>query len=691
MRSLICVVVVMAVAIVASASPALAAPGDLRLVSATATGAASDGEALVPSLSGDGSRVAFFSTATNLHPADADDGPDVYVKDVRTGEGILASRTAGGAKASGESRQPAISADGTRVAFFSTATNLHPSGAAGVYVKDVGTGAVRLASATAAGVPANHGVSGIALSRDGSTVAFSTAATNLDPRDPFADFDVYVKDLDSGRLTLASLSAAGEKRLGLFGSSGASLSADGTRVAFHSDVPGLHPADGDGAADVYVRDLVTGQLVLASTNDLGVKGNQQSAGPSLSGDGRKVSFTSYATNLDPALTVNGLNAIFLKDLATGDLSLVSRNAAGDLILFGVSTPSMSADATRIAFTSPSTNAHPADADHLSDVFVKDLATQHVFLASTSTAGIKGNGDSYPAALSADGTTAAFRSGATNLDPVDTDSASDVYAKQLGDAPQVPGDRADLSIVQTDAPDPVLAGQRLRYDLRVRNDGPATATGVVVNEELDAGVRFETASAGCDASAGVARCALGHAGGRRDRHDRDRGDADGTGNDRRPRHRARQRGRRRRGRQQLARADPRQSGRRPFDAVDRLARPRPGAKPPRLSRRGRQRRAVDRRHGRGRGHGTRRHARALDRRAGRVLPGHLARRALLVLRRRAGAAGGGHGRGSPEAHRPADGIGGGHLARHGRSRPGQQPRHRVDERDPLTAMRPRCRR
>jgi uncharacterized repeat protein (TIGR01451 family) len=507
-RSLISVVVLVAVAIVAPASPALAAPGDLRLASATATGAASDGEALVPSVSGDGSKVAFFSTATNLHPADADDGPDVYVKDVPTGEVILASRTAGGAKANGESRQPAISADGTRVAFFSTATNLHPSGAPGVYVKDVASGAVRLASATAAGVPANDGVSGIALSRDGSKVAFSTTATNLDPRDPFADFDVYVKDLDSGRLTLASLSAAGEKRLGLFGSSGASLSADGTRVAFHSDVPGLHPADGDGAVDVYVRDLASGQLVLASTNGLGVKGNQQSAGPSLSGDGRKVSFTSYATNLDPALTVNGLNAIFLKDLATGDLSLVSRNAAGDLILFGVSTPSMSADATRIAFTSPSTNAHPADADHLSDVFVKDLATQHVFLASTSTAGIKGNGDSYPAVLSADGTTAAFRSGATNLDPVDTDSASDVYAKQLGDAPQVPGDRADLSIVQTDAPDPVLAGQRLRYDLRVRNDGPATATGVVVLEELDAGVRFETASAGCDASAGVARCALG---------------------------------------------------------------------------------------------------------------------------------------------------------------------------------------
>jgi hypothetical protein len=130
----------------------------------------------------------------------------------------------------------------------------------------------------------------------------------------------------------------------------------------------------------------------------------------------KVAFNSSATNLDPALTVNGFNALFLKDLVMGDLSLVSRNAPGELILFGVSGPSMSADATRIAFTSPSTNAHPADADSLSDVFVKDLATGHVFLASTSTAGVKGSGDSYPALLAAGGDTVAFRSSATNLAP-----------------------------------------------------------------------------------------------------------------------------------------------------------------------------------------------------------------------------------------------------------------------------------
>jgi uncharacterized repeat protein (TIGR01451 family) len=499
------------VALAVPASAAVAAPGDLHLASAGPTGTASNGEALVPSVSQDGTMVAFFSTATNLHPADTDPGPDVYVKNLRTGAVILASRAASGAKGNGESRSPAISADGSRVAFVSTATNLHPAGVPGVYVKDLTTGAVQLASVTETGTPANDGADGVTLSDDGSTVAFSTTATNLHPEDPVADFDVYVKDLTTGRLTLASLSASGEKRIGLFGSGAADLSANGGRVVFHSDVPGLHPADGDGAADVFVRDLRTGELTLASTNDVGAKGNAQSTGPSLAGDGMRVAFNSYATNLDPALAVNGLNAIFLKDLATGDLSLVSRNAAGDLILFGVSNPSMSADAARIAFTSPSTNAHPADADGLSDVFVKDLATGHVFLASSSTAGVKGNGDSYPAQLAAGGSTAVFRSSATNLAPADTDSASDVFAKELGDAAPPPGGGADLAIAHTDAPDPVLAGGRLTYDVRVRNDGPAPATGVTVLEELDADVRFESASASrgtCAQSSGVVRCEIG---------------------------------------------------------------------------------------------------------------------------------------------------------------------------------------
>ena len=50
------------------------------------------------------------------------------------------------------------------------------------------------------------------------------------------------------------------------------------------------------------------------------------------------------------------------------------------------------------------------------------------LATTSDAGVKANGASVEASLSADGTKVAFRSVATNLDPGDTDSRRDIYVK-----------------------------------------------------------------------------------------------------------------------------------------------------------------------------------------------------------------------------------------------------------------------
>jgi hypothetical protein len=56
---------------------------------------------------------------------------------------------AGGATADGQSAEPAVSADGTRVAFTSTAANLDrrkPGGLTGVFLRDLRTGTTTLLS-----------------------------------------------------------------------------------------------------------------------------------------------------------------------------------------------------------------------------------------------------------------------------------------------------------------------------------------------------------------------------------------------------------------------------------------------------------------------------------------------------------------------------------------------------------------
>lgn len=479
-----------------------AVPGDLHLASVTQDGV-KGAWSTQPSLSADGSRVA-FSSGSRLHPADDDNETDAYVKDLRTGEVILASASGTGEKGNARSSLASISADGDRVAFLSGATNLHPSGSSGLMVKDLTSGEVFLAASSG-----EYPV----LSADGSRVAFQTIGPGFDPRDTDETSDVYVKDLDTGELFLASTSKDGVKADGDFfhGSVGASLSADGSKVAFASGAANLHPADGDDLFDIFVKDLATGEVSLVSTSAGGAKGDGDSFRPSLAADGSIIAFSSYASNLVPGHS-GAFGQVFVKDLATGAVRIASVSSSGTQADRGAADPSISADGTKIAFSSGATNLHPADSDPVSDVFVKDLSTGDLSLASASSSGIKGNGTSYQISLGGDGIAVAFRSDATNLDPADGDSDPDVYVKELGGPKPSPDGAADLSVQQTDSPDPVPMGEEVTYAIRVSNAGPSTATGVTVLDELPEGVSSWSATAsqggGCTESGGLLGCDLG---------------------------------------------------------------------------------------------------------------------------------------------------------------------------------------
>src|SRR5207245_814573 len=144
--------------------------------------------------------------------------------------------------------------------------------------------------------------------------------------------------------------------------------------------------------------LTTGDIALASTSDTGEKGDGDSSAPFLSADGTKVAFRSTATNLDPVDTDTLLD-IYVKDLITGDITLASTSDTGVKANADSSDQVFSADGNRIAFRSYATNLDPADPDAISDVFVKDLATGDLILVSTSDAGVKGNGGSAVPSLS----------------------------------------------------------------------------------------------------------------------------------------------------------------------------------------------------------------------------------------------------------------------------------------------------
>ena len=417
----------------------LTSAGDIVLASAADDETKGNDLSIAVSVSADGTRVAFESFATNLDPADIDAFADVYVKDLATGDISLVSTADDGAKGNGRSLIPSLSADGTKVAFHSFATNLDPAdsdSSADVYVKDLATGDISLVSTADDGTKGNGPSDASSISADGTKVAFDSLATDLDPADTDGSIDVYVKDLVTGDVTLASTADDGTKGNGH--SVFPSLSADGTKLAFDSFATNLVSADTDVFVDVYVKDLVTGGVTLVSTADDGTKGNGHSEFSSLSADGTKVAFDSLATNLDSADSDPSTD-VYVKDLLTGAIDLASTADDGTKGNGGTGFNSISPDGTKVTFTSIATNLEPSDADGFNDVFVKDLVSGDITLASTSDDGTKGNHHSGSSSLSADGTKVAFHSSATNLDAADTDTSPDVYVKDLATPADNDGD------------------------------------------------------------------------------------------------------------------------------------------------------------------------------------------------------------------------------------------------------------
>jgi uncharacterized repeat protein (TIGR01451 family) len=92
----------------------------------------------------------------------------------------------------------------------------------------------------------------------------------------------------------------------------------------------------------------------------------------------------------------------------------------------------------------------------------------------------------------------------SLNPADLDFFTDQVR-----VPCVEADRADLSITKVDNPDPVGVGGEITYRLRVRNLGPADATGVIVTDSLPGNVNFVSASSGCSRSGSIVRCEIGN--------------------------------------------------------------------------------------------------------------------------------------------------------------------------------------
>jgi Tol biopolymer transport system component len=272
--------------------------GATERVNLDSSGAEADADGFDAVISADGRFVAFDSAATNLVANDTS-GIDVFVRDRQAGTTERVSVDSSGAESNGDCTLPSISGDGSRVAFVSTASNLVAGDLNGVqdaFVHDRGSGATERVSVDSSGAEANDRTFHVALSQDGKVAAFDTSATNLDAVDDSNPLNVVVfaHDRATGATERVSVGSGGAPTS--LDSTLGSLSADGRMVAFAS--AGLLVGDDSGAFwDVFVHDRLTGITSRVSVDSSGDEADGPSSLAAVSPDGRSVSFTSAAADL----------------------------------------------------------------------------------------------------------------------------------------------------------------------------------------------------------------------------------------------------------------------------------------------------------------------------------------------------------------------------------------------------------
>lgn len=338
-------------------------------VSETLEGVGGDAPSFDPALSANAKWIAFESNASNLVEFDPNGLRDIFVRDRLSGIVTLVSEGMGGAAADGSSFQPTISLDGTRIAFRSAAANLvadDTNGVFDVFVRDATTG-VRRVSVASDGAQA-HGISSRPrIAADGGFVVFESAAPDLVSGDTNDAVDVFIHDLETNETTRVSVATDGTQGDG--DSRYPAVSRDGRFVAFESLAANLVDMDENEASDVFVHDRLTGETTCVSLAQNGAASDGGSYEPDLSGDGSIVVFASDATDLVTG-DGNAVRDVYAHDRGSGMTILVSAATDGTAGDAASERAAIALDASLVAFDSEaSVFEGPFDTNGVGDVFV----------------------------------------------------------------------------------------------------------------------------------------------------------------------------------------------------------------------------------------------------------------------------------------------------------------------------------
>ena len=349
--------------------------GEITLVSINSDSVQANDESYFPAISGDGRYVVFTSFATNLVSGDTNGKRDIFLHDRQTGATERVSVASDGTQGNNFSSDPAVSNDGRYVVFSSWASNLVPNDSnlsQDIFIHDCQTGVTERISIASDGTQTNGNALGPAITPDGRYVVFYSAASNLAHGDTNNEWDIFVHDRQTSVTERISVASDGTQ------ANGASLASDisenGRYVVFESLASNLVVGDTNIYNDIFVHDRQTGATERVSVASDGTQANNDSYSPVITTDGRYIAFASYASNLVPGDSNNHLD-VFIHDCQTSTTERVSVASDGTQANGFSNEPAITGDGRFVTFTSYASNLAPGDTNGFADIFVKDLWTE----------------------------------------------------------------------------------------------------------------------------------------------------------------------------------------------------------------------------------------------------------------------------------------------------------------------------
>jgi hypothetical protein len=373
--------------------------------------------------------VLFISSTNGLVPGDSNGGSNVFLRDRQTGTTEQIDVASDGTPSNGAANATGtVSADGRYVAFSSAGSNLDSPDTNGttisLFIRDRVAQTTKLFNLNSAGTQISNAGGTPSISNDGQYAFWSTNQAGV-PADTNGVVDVYRRDLVNNTTILVSANLAGTNGGNGHSTNTGSISADGRYVMFYSGASNLVASDTNSQTDSFVRDTQTNTTELVSVATDGTQATSGASDGTISGDGNWMAFSTYASTL-VANDTNGTGDVFLRHRVNGTTERVSIGVNGEATGGASSTPALSHDGSRVSFVSSATNLVDGDTNGWGDAFVRDRTAGTTYRVSQGRGGVQANSSVYNVAISADGSTAALATPASNLLPNDSNGNADLF-------------------------------------------------------------------------------------------------------------------------------------------------------------------------------------------------------------------------------------------------------------------------